>query len=246
MAGRRRLDAPVGDASVEDVRVAPEQVDLDRGPVREVGAVDRDCVRVVFGHLVRQIVEREVVAILRLGRELRDLAVGDVVDHQGRVDFGLGPVAPLELGEEPVPRFEDVGGVVAVLPDVQLDVALEVVEPVAVDVVKAVIVGVVEARLVVLFGAVPGRDEPRRAVRRGFVEDPGIDPVAGIGLERDAGLLDWGRRNDGHDVDPVGSSPEEMLPDEREVIADRLDQVDKQESHLTVDAVADALDIDLE
>ncbi len=119
-------------------------------------------------------------------------------------------------------------------------------EAVAVDVVKAVIVGVVEARLVVLFGAAPGRDEPRRAVRRGFVEDLGIDAVAGIGLERDAGLLDWRRRNDGHDVDPVGSSPEEMLPDEREVIADRLDQVDKQESPLTVDAVADVLDIDFE
>lgn len=47
--------------------------------------------------------------------------------------------------------------------------------------------------------------------------------------------------------DSVGSSrAEEMLPDEREVIADRLDQVDEEETHLTVDDVAEALDIDLE
>lgn len=46
--------------------------------------------------------------------------------------------------------------------------------------------------------------------------------------------------------DPVGSSPAaEMLPDEREFLADHLERVDDEESHLTVDEVADALDIDL-
>lgn len=45
---------------------------------------------------------------------------------------------------------------------------------------------------------------------------------------------------------PSVRPPEELLPDEREVIADRLDQVDDEESHLAVDAVDQALDIGLE
>ena len=48
-----------------------------------------------------------------------------------------------------------------------------------------------------------------------------------------------------------GESPkhppkDEMLPDERTVIADRLDELDVEDSHLSVDEVADDLGIDLE
>ena len=48
-----------------------------------------------------------------------------------------------------------------------------------------------------------------------------------------------------------GESPkhppeDEMLPDERAVIADRLDELDDDDSHLSVDEVADDLGIDLE
>ena len=48
-----------------------------------------------------------------------------------------------------------------------------------------------------------------------------------------------------------GESPkhppeDEMLPDERAVIADRLDELDNEDSHLSVDEVADDLGIDLE
>ena len=38
----------------------------------------------------------------------------------------------------------------------------------------------------------------------------------------------------------------DMLPDEREVIMERLDELDDEESHLTVEEVADELGIDLE
>jgi len=48
-----------------------------------------------------------------------------------------------------------------------------------------------------------------------------------------------------------GESPkhppeDEMLPDERAVIADRLDELDDEDSQLSVDEVADDLGIDLE
>jgi len=48
-----------------------------------------------------------------------------------------------------------------------------------------------------------------------------------------------------------GESPkhppeDEMLPDERAVIADRLDELDNEDSHLSVNEVADDLGIDLE
>lgn len=38
----------------------------------------------------------------------------------------------------------------------------------------------------------------------------------------------------------------DMLPDERAVIAERLDELEDEASHLSVDEVADDLDIDLE
>lgn len=38
----------------------------------------------------------------------------------------------------------------------------------------------------------------------------------------------------------------DMLPDEREVIVERLDELDDEESHLSVEEVADELGIDLE
>lgn len=48
-----------------------------------------------------------------------------------------------------------------------------------------------------------------------------------------------------------GDTPEyppedDMLPDERAVIADRLDELEAQDSQLSVDDVADELGIDLE
>lgn len=39
---------------------------------------------------------------------------------------------------------------------------------------------------------------------------------------------------------------DDMLPDERAVIAERLDELEAEESHLSLDEVADDLDIDLE
>jgi len=45
---------------------------------------------------------------------------------------------------------------------------------------------------------------------------------------------------------PKHPPDEDMLPDERAVIAERLDELDDHESHLSVDAVADELGIDLE
>lgn len=49
----------------------------------------------------------------------------------------------------------------------------------------------------------------------------------------------------------AGDTPEnpdeaDMLPDEREVIVERLDELDDEESHLSVEEVADELGIDLE
>gem|GEM_PF-586492 len=48
-----------------------------------------------------------------------------------------------------------------------------------------------------------------------------------------------------------GDAPEhppeaDMLPDERAVIAERLDELEDEESHLSVEEVADDLGIDLE
>ena len=49
------------------------------------------------------------------------------------------------------------------------------------------------------------------------------------------------------DGDASKHPPEaDMLPDERAVIAERLDELEDEESHLSVDEVADDLDIDLE
>lgn len=49
------------------------------------------------------------------------------------------------------------------------------------------------------------------------------------------------------DGDAPKHPPEaDMLPDERAVIAERLDELEDEASHLTVDEVADDLDIDLE
>lgn len=49
------------------------------------------------------------------------------------------------------------------------------------------------------------------------------------------------------DSDAPKHPPEaDMLPDERAVIAERLDELEDEASHLSVDEVADDLDIDLE
>jgi len=49
------------------------------------------------------------------------------------------------------------------------------------------------------------------------------------------------------DGDAPKQPPEaDMLPDERAVIAERLDELEDEESHLSVDDVADDLGIDLE
>lgn len=48
------------------------------------------------------------------------------------------------------------------------------------------------------------------------------------------------------DSTPDRVPEDDLLPDEREVIADRLDELEDTESHLTVDEVAENLGIDLE
>ena len=45
---------------------------------------------------------------------------------------------------------------------------------------------------------------------------------------------------------PKHPPEDEMLPDERAIIAERLDELDDQETHLSVDDVADDLGIDLD
>jgi hypothetical protein len=49
------------------------------------------------------------------------------------------------------------------------------------------------------------------------------------------------------DADAAAQPPEsDMLPDEQEVIAERVEQLEDEESHLTVEEVAADLDIDLD
>lgn len=51
----------------------------------------------------------------------------------------------------------------------------------------------------------------------------------------------------GTDGDGEGQPPEDdMLPDEREVINERLDELVDEESHLTTEEVAEELGFDLE
>lgn len=48
------------------------------------------------------------------------------------------------------------------------------------------------------------------------------------------------------DEDHARHREDEMLPDEREIIAERLDELADRDSHLSVAEVADNLGIDLE
>ena len=48
------------------------------------------------------------------------------------------------------------------------------------------------------------------------------------------------------DSSSTDSSDEDMLPDEREAIAERLDSLEDDESHLTVAEVAEELGIDVD
>ena len=45
---------------------------------------------------------------------------------------------------------------------------------------------------------------------------------------------------------PKHPPEDDMLPDERAVIAERIDELEDEETHLSVDEVADELGIDLE
>jgi hypothetical protein len=45
---------------------------------------------------------------------------------------------------------------------------------------------------------------------------------------------------------PAHPPEDELLPDEREAIAERIGELEDRESHLTVEEVADDLDIDLD
>ena len=48
------------------------------------------------------------------------------------------------------------------------------------------------------------------------------------------------------DGEQSAPAEDEMLPDEREVIAERIDEIEDEKSYLTVDEVAEDLGIDLE